>query len=55
MDLQLRWHQLREMESDKTTEVLAPYKLKNKAEKAAALVVDLEGCLQRVASGEVPL
>ncbi|KAJ7908522.1 hypothetical protein B0H13DRAFT_1617392 [Mycena leptocephala] len=55
MDLQLRWHRLREMETDKKTEVPAPSTLKNKAAKAAALVAALERWLPRVRAGEVKL
>lgn len=55
MDLQLRWHRLREMETDKKTEVLAVSKLKNKSEKAAALVAALECWLPKVWAGEVAL
>ncbi|KAJ7484589.1 hypothetical protein FB451DRAFT_1169635 [Mycena latifolia] len=52
MDLQIRWHRLRELETDKKTEVPAPYKLKNKTEKAAVLVAALERWLLRVQAGE---
>ncbi|KAJ7753967.1 hypothetical protein DFH07DRAFT_773983 [Mycena maculata] len=51
--LQCKWHCLREMETDKKTEVPALSKLK-KAEKAEVIVAALEWWLPRVRSGEVP-
>ena len=53
LELQLKWHRLRELETDKKSEVPAISKL-NKGPMAEAIVAALGRWLPRVASGEVP-
>ncbi|KAJ7761750.1 hypothetical protein B0H16DRAFT_1688379 [Mycena metata] len=53
IDLQLKWHRLREIETDKKSEVPALSKL-NKKQKADLIVAALERWLPRVDAGEVP-
>ncbi|KAK6977083.1 hypothetical protein R3P38DRAFT_2810654 [Favolaschia claudopus] len=54
IDLQLKWHRLREVETDKKTEIPSTSKLK-KAEKAEVLVAAIRRWMPRVEAGEVQL
>ncbi|KAJ7229519.1 hypothetical protein B0H12DRAFT_1077434 [Mycena haematopus] len=54
IDLQLKWHRLRELEMDKKTEIPPLSKLK-KSEKAELVVAAVGRWMRRVDAGEVPL
>jgi hypothetical protein len=54
IDLQLKWHRLRELEIDQKTEIPALSKL-NKAQKAEEIVAAVGRWIPRVEAGEVPL
>jgi hypothetical protein len=54
LDLQLKWHRLREFEMDKKTEIPPLSKLK-KQQKAELIVAAVVHWKHRVDAGEVPL
>ncbi|KAJ7853934.1 hypothetical protein B0H14DRAFT_2580115 [Mycena olivaceomarginata] len=54
IDLQLKWHRLRELEMDKKTEIPPLSKLK-KQEKAELVIAAVGRWMRRVDAGEVPL